>query len=226
MGADTQFEEAKPVGSGPYLVKAGDCLSSISDDAGHLWQTVWNHPSNAELKQTRDDPHVLLPGDRIFVPPIRERVEKASTDQKHTYIRKSNMTKLRIVVKDLDEPLASQPYSLDVDGQMYKGTTDSAGKLEQAIPSGAQQGHLTVGEGDDALEYEFDLGTMDPPDSITGIQARLGNLGYDAGPVDGIHGPKTTAAIEKFCGEHEIEPPDDGEVTQEFRDKLVEEHGF
>jgi hypothetical protein len=178
------------------------------------------------LKQARGDPHVLLPGDQVFVPPIRARVEDAPTDQKHIYVRKSNLAKLRIVVKDLDEPLACQPYELNVDGQSFKGTTNGEGKLEANIPPGAQKGHLIVGEGDDLLEYEFDLGTLDPPDSITGIQARLGNLGYDAGPVDGIHGPKTTAAIEDFCAEHEIDPQDEGEVTEAFCDKLAEEHGF
>jgi len=226
MGDAAPFQGAKPVGSGSYRVEAGDCLSSISDQAGHLWQTIWNHPSNSDLKQARGDPHVLLPGDQVFVPPIRERVEDAAADQTHTYIRKSNLAKLRIVVKDLDEPVALQRYSLSVDGQSFEGTTDGAGKLEQEIHPGAQKGHLIVGEGDDMLEYDFDLGTLDPSDSITGIQARLGNLGYDAGPVDGIHGPKTTAAIEDFCAEHEIDPPEEGEITQAFCDKLAEEHGF
>jgi N-acetylmuramoyl-L-alanine amidase len=207
-------------------VKAGECLSSISDRAGHLWQTIWNHPSNSDLKQSRGDPHILFPGDQVFVPPICERVEYAATDQRHTYIRKCNLAKLRIVVKDLDEPVASQPYSLNVDGQWFTGVTDNAGQLELEIRPGAQKGHLIVGEGDDVLEYDFELGTLDPPDSITGIQARLGNLGYDVGPVDGIHGPKTTAAVEEFCAEYEIDPPDEGEITQAFCDKLAQEHGF
>lgn len=226
MGSTTPFQVARPVGSGTYRVQAGDCISSISDQAGHLWQTVWNHPSNSNLKQERGDPHVLLPGDEVFVPPIRARVEDAATDQSHTYVRKSNLTKLRIVVQDLDEPVASQPYELIVDGESFHGTTDGAGRLEQEIRPGAQNGHLIVGQGDDVLEYDFDLGTLDPPDSITGIQARLGNLGYDPGEVDGIHGPRTTAAIEEFCAQHEIDPPEEGEITQAFCDKLAEEHGF
>lgn len=226
MGGSTPFQGAKPVGTGTYLVQTGDCVSSISDQAGHLWQTIWNHPSNSDLKQARGDPHLLLPGDQVFVPPISPRVEDASTDQNHTYVRKSNQAKLRIVVKDLDEPVALQPYELIVDGASFHGTTDGAGKLEQIIPPGAQNGRLIVGEGDDALEYDFDLGTLDPPYSISGIQARLGNLGYDAGPVDGIHGPRTTAAIGDFCAEHAIDSPDEGEVTQAFCDKLAKEHGF
>jgi hypothetical protein len=214
------------VGSGPYRVKAGDCLSSISNRTGHLWQTVWNHPSNSDLKQSRGDPHLLLPGDQVFVPPLRKRVEDAATDKKHTYVRKSNLAKLRIVVKDLDEPVASQPYSLNVDGQWFSGTTDGDGQIEEEIRPEAKKGYLIVGEGDEVLEYDFDLGTLDPPDSITGVQARLGNLGYHAGPIDGIHGPKTTAAIKDFCAEHGIDPPADGEIAQDFCDKLAEAHGF
>jgi len=30
--------------------------------------TVWKHPKNAELRKSRDNPHVLQEGDKLFVP--------------------------------------------------------------------------------------------------------------------------------------------------------------
>jgi peptidoglycan hydrolase-like protein with peptidoglycan-binding domain len=106
------------------------------------------------------------------------------------------------------------------------GVTDGEGKIDEPISPGARQGQLIFGEGADALEYEFQLSTLDPVESLTGIQARLTNLGYNPGPVDGILGPKTTAAIEDFCAQNEIDSPDQGEISQQFCDTLTQAHGF
>ena len=51
-----------------YPVKQGDSLASIAFDHGLFWQSVWNHPNNARLKQQRGSPNILKPGDVVFVP--------------------------------------------------------------------------------------------------------------------------------------------------------------
>jgi peptidoglycan hydrolase-like protein with peptidoglycan-binding domain len=58
------------------------------------------------------------------------------------------------------------------------------------------------------------------------LLVRLTNLDYNPGPVDGILGPKTTAAIEDFCAQNEIDSPDQGEIRQQFCDTLTQAHGF
>ena len=225
MSSSDAIKPAQPIVCGTYQVKPGDCLSSIAAASGHLWTTIWNHGSNADIKKARD-PHILLPGDQVFVPPRQERMEQAATDSRHKYVRKSTPSMLRLVVKDLDEPLAGEHYVLNIDGNTVKGTTDSAGQIEEPIPPKSSKGHLIVGDGDDALEFDFCLGTLDPIDSVTGIQARLINLGYNPGPVDGIAGPRTMGAIEDFCAANNIDPPEDGQITQEFCNQLAQAHGF
>jgi peptidoglycan hydrolase-like protein with peptidoglycan-binding domain len=53
--------------------------------------------------------------------------------------------------------------------------------------------------------FPLHIGALDPiqelaPDTwcICGVQARLNNLGFESGPVDGIRGPITTGAVKRF----------------------------
>ncbi len=54
--------------------------------------------------------------------------------------------------------------------------------------------------------------------SIRSVQARLTTLGYDPGPVDGMMGPKTRSAIERFQGESGLERT--GEPTLGLLERL------
>ena len=214
----------EPVGSGEREIQQGECLVSIAAESGHLWQTIWDDPANSDLRANRD-PNILLPGDRIHVPPIREKTETCATDKRHTFVRSDAPGVLRIVVEDMDEPLASQPYELWVDGTCLKGSTDSQGRLTQAVPLGAKEGRLIVGSGDEMLVYELALGSLDPISTVAGIQGRLRNLGYNAGTAGEID-EQTTAAVAAFCADHEIPIPDDLTGDTNFLDRVESVHGF
>ncbi|HEY5796714.1 MAG TPA: peptidoglycan-binding domain-containing protein, partial [Bosea sp. (in: a-proteobacteria)] len=60
---------------------------------------------------------------------------------------------------------------------------------------------------------------------LTGVQFRLNALGFGAGPVDGIKGPKTTKAVRSF---QKTYPPlkIDGIPGPRTQEKLVEICGF
>ena len=53
---------------------------------------------------------------------------------------------------------------------------------------------------------------------MTYVQLRLRALGYDAGPVDGITGPRTRAAIEAFQSARQL--PVDGETSRSLVEDL------
>ncbi|MBM3790325.1 MAG: hypothetical protein FJW35_08240 [Acidobacteria bacterium] len=77
-GCDAEQEQdTTPGGSGiEHVVRQGDCAASPAAEYGHFWQTIRNHPSNAELKRRRTDPNVLYPGEVILLPDkvLREEV--------------------------------------------------------------------------------------------------------------------------------------------------------
>jgi N-acetylmuramoyl-L-alanine amidase len=67
------------------------------------------------------------------------------------------------------------------------------------------------------------IGHLDPINQMSGIQGRLNNLGYNSGPVDGIRGPITTAAVKAFQKKHKLAVDGiPGPITQ---GKLKEVHG-
>jgi N-acetylmuramoyl-L-alanine amidase len=65
-----------------HTVKQGDCISSIAHETGFFWETLWNHPDNAKLKQLRKNPNALLPGDVVSIPD--QRVKQESCDLTET----------------------------------------------------------------------------------------------------------------------------------------------
>lgn len=105
--------------------------------------------------------------------------------------------KYRIKLHDADgEPLANKPYSLELPTGTMEGQTDKDGVMEALVPISAEKGELTLTETEEV--YELNFGFLDPPDTITGAQARLNNLGYNCGKVDDDAGPKTREALIAF----------------------------
>jgi hypothetical protein len=206
-----------------HTVRPGDCIESIAFEHGHFWKAVWNHPDNHQLKSLRKDPNVLMAGDKVFVPDLRPKEESGDTEQRHSFKRKGVPSLLQIVVKRFDEPRANEPYVVDIDGQIDRGTTEEDGLVKIRIPPHAKQGKLIVGQGQDQEMYLLALGHMDPVNEISGIQARLNNLGFDAGPADGQWTEKTREALKEFQEKHGMTAT--GEADQATQDELVEANG-
>jgi hypothetical protein len=205
-----------------YDVQPGDCLESIAYEHGFFWETLWNHPDNASLKQSRQAPNILLAGDQVAVPPLRPKNEAGATETRHRFKRKGVPSKLEMVLKDKDKPRAGVPYVLEVEGQSFSGQTDAQGVLRQRIPPDARTGRLIVGR-DRREIYPLQLGQLDPVSEISGVQARLANLGFYAGAVDGQMNPATAQALKAFQAKHNL--PVNGQLNEATGQQLKQAHG-
>jgi N-acetylmuramoyl-L-alanine amidase len=97
-----------------YTVKAGDCMASIAEEHGFFWETLWHLPENSELKSSHEDQTILLPGEIVRIPDLREKQESGATEQKHRFKRKGTPAILRLqimrpVQTEEEEPVEEEP---------------------------------------------------------------------------------------------------------------------
>ena len=213
-----QARNTGPLGSGWRVVRRGECLLSIAHQQGFFWDTLWNLPDNAKLRDARPDPGQLLVGDRIMIPERRARTEPAGTDAHHRFLKRGVSAKLRLVVEYEDVPVSNAAYVLTLGGSIREGTTDSAGLLEVTIPPDVSDGTLDV----NGVRYELQLGALDPSSEDIGIQHRLWNLGFYHGALDGKIGPVTRDAIAAFQARAGL--PVTGELDDTTHDRLLHRH--
>ena len=205
-----------------HIVKQGECLSSIAARYGFSWQALWNDSANADLKKKRKDPNILFVDDVVVVPDVKLRKESCASGSLHNFVCKSTIEPIRIQFLDaLDKPIANAKYELVIDGKTRTGSTNGDGELNEKISPHVKSAKLFLG--DDRVEYTLQLGALDPITEVAGVQERLTNLGYDPGKIDGISGPRTSAAISTFQAEHGLEPT--GELDDDTLSALTDRHG-
>ncbi|HMD39838.1 MAG TPA: LysM domain-containing protein, partial [Candidatus Acidoferrum sp.] len=129
-----------------YTVEQGDHLSSIAKDYGFTDYTViWDHPNNADLKNKRKNPNILLPGDEIFIPDMEEKNESGATDKRHTFKVDKKPLFLRLVLEDLyEKPIGGAQCALRISDEITQPTTTADGKIQQEIPLDAHDAFLVI----------------------------------------------------------------------------------
>lgn len=223
MSDDGKNGEFAPVGEGDYIVAQGECLNSISEKHGFFWETLWNLPENRDLKSARKDPNVLWPGDRLTIPPLRLKDADGSTEQRHRFRHKGVPARLLLEFRHGDKPRANEDYLLVIDGRFRRGQTDGDGRISETIPNGAQSAKVVFESGSSREEYEVTLGGLDPFDSLSGVRARLANLGYSIPVREGEMDADTAQALRQFQQRQGVEPK--GEMDPDTCSKLREAHG-
>jgi len=164
------------------IAQRGDSVTSLSEDRGFFWETIWNHGDNAELKEKRKDPNIIAPSDSVYFPDRILKWESRATEAKHTFKKKGVPATLKIKVMRLGKPRESERYVLEVDGTLISGTTSSTGLVECDIPPNARCGTLKFNGGKE--RYAISIGGLDPIETNAGVRQRLKNLGYQILSID------------------------------------------
>jgi Putative peptidoglycan binding domain len=205
---------------GMITVNLGDSVPSIAKQNGFFWETLWNHGQNAALKSKRKDPNILFPGDQVFVPDRALKEENRPTNARHKFKLKGEQVKFKLQLLMLGEPRKNEPYTLQLDGKVFQGTTDGDGKIELKVPADAQSGTLILRGGKE--KYPVNVGHLNPIDEISGVQQRLNNLGFQAGAEDGQQTDTLKAALIAFQTKYKLNPT--GDIDGATKAKLLECH--
>ena len=207
-----------------YMARQGDCILSIAESLGFFWETIWNHPDNARLRELRRDPNILLPGDKVIIPEKTPRVETKSTDGRATFVKKTVAVQVKLRLLDWKrKPRANVRYVATVDGIGSSGQADIDGYITLTVKPSCRDLTLKVMEGSKTDEYSLPLGFIDPIDEISGVQQRLTNLGFPYLSDQGMQEEGTTTPIHAFQKEMGLTVT--GDVDDATRAKLKELHG-
>lgn len=187
-----------------HEVRDGETLMELALAYGlDGWRTILEAPENAELAKTRTDPGILKAGDRVFVPNRVLGRESGAVDQSHQFKMPGPQSWLRLAVRSADASIpAGAGYALVVEGKTVRGEVPPDGVIEHPAAPGARTGSLVVESPADDPDawpcWDLEIGSMDPLAELSGVQARLENLGFPCGGATGEPSPETEAAIRAF----------------------------
>jgi hypothetical protein len=209
-----------------HVVQQGECLTSIARKHGVAdCDALYQHPQNEALRQRRPSPHQLAPGDEVFVPEREDAKVELRTGKPVKLVATLPRRELKLVLHGAGgAPLANEPFTVEAGEELIGGTTDGDGMLTASVPGGAMLSRVFSA----GFNWDVKLGSLDPMkdapgDGAAGAQARLANLGYYAGRIDGKWGAETTAALHAFQRRHGLDPT--GTLDADTRAKLEEVHG-
>ncbi|MDP2565492.1 PGRP and LysM peptidoglycan-binding domain-containing protein [Pseudoalteromonas marina] len=213
-----------------HTVAQGETLLRIAKQYGYQTsKALYNHPSNAEFKALRPDPNLIYPGDKITIPPKKEKFIPLRTNSINSFVVQSEKEyfRLQIIHEDGDD-ITGKRIVITIGSQTIDTVLPSNGLIEVELNendslTGQVDLYLKEDQSSPSESFTAQVGHLDPIDTLSGVQARCNLLGFDCGTVDGINGSKTKAGVRDFQYEHDLEV--DGIAGAKTKAKLQQVFG-
>ncbi|HJZ59724.1 MAG TPA: peptidoglycan-binding domain-containing protein [Gemmataceae bacterium] len=207
-----------------HPIAAGDCTWSLAALYEVPAEVIWNEPKNAALKDKCKNPNTLLPGEKIVIPDIRVgEVADLDPEACHRFRVKDVPRRMKVRFVHGGKAVPDTDCVVKITGTTDQKPRTSDGWIEFGIPADATEATIEAA-GLGLGKYTLKLGHLPPVDSILGVQQRLANLGYYAGPKDGAKSDKFDDALKAFqksSGLPATGSTGTGEVDQNTKDALV-----
>jgi LysM repeat protein len=213
-----------------HTVAQGETLLRIAKQYGYQTsKALYNHPSNAEFKALRPDPNLIYPGDKITIPPKKEKFIPLRTNSINSFVvqNEKEYFRLQIIHEDGDD-ITGKRIVITIGSQTIDTVLPSNGLIEVELNendslTGQVDLYLKEDQSSPSESFTAQVGHLDPIDTLSGVQARCNLLGFDCGTVDGISGSKTKAGVRDFQYEHDLEV--DGIAGAKTKAKLQQVFG-
>jgi hypothetical protein len=203
-----------------HVVEQGEHAASIAaDNSFRSFDPIWDHPKNAALRARRSSPNVLAPGDEIFIPLPKAMSVSRSTVAKHKFILKRALVDLRLRLQEADATAFRGALKISIEGREKPATPNADGVVTLSIEATDQDGILQI---EDRV-VPIEIGSLDPVSEPTGVDGRLINLGYLAGPAGEATDRERRLALEEFQLERGLQVT--GTADETTRAALVADHG-
>lgn len=160
----------------PYVVRAGDTLGRIARASGHTPDAIWTHPRNADLKDLREHPEVLLPGDVLHLPDAPPEGLSFQQGGENRYTAEVRTAVVRMTLRREGTALANEPCVLLGAGEPRELQSNGDGVVELTLPDRAELVELVLV--DRGVKIPVAVGHLDPLDTLSGQRQRLQHLGY------------------------------------------------
>lgn len=184
-----------------HTVSRNETLFTIARQHGfRSWRAIYEHPSNEHLRKLRPDPMVLAPGDSVFVPDKESSEFQNATGRSHRFRLHAPKCFVSVYLQDeTGAPYDGCKYELKLAGQLLQGLTSDTGLVSHEVGIDVTEAELTLWpnpeDPTEVSQWILQIGALDPIDTISGVQSRLNNLGYQAGEVTGSMNEATRAAV-------------------------------
>ena len=165
----------------PYVIRQGDFLLKVANKFGFDADAIWQHPNNADLRQLRSDPNILLATDMLYIPDQLSSAPATcdlAVGQTNTFVATDApkvALNLRFVHGD-GTPYASVAYTVEELAELTGLTTDGDGVATFQVPVTLATATVTFSDTGDS--FPLSIGELDPIDTPSGVFSRLQNLGH------------------------------------------------